>query len=212
MKHTSLIITTAASLAIVSCENPADKTTSATVSEAVAVAPADPAAEAAKGVRYTFTPESEILFVGSKVTGSHNGGFKKFSGSFTVADGALVGTGQKVVIDMDSIWSDNDDLTAHLKNEDFFDVKKHPESTFELTGLKQLSEGTFEVSGNLTLTGTTKNITVPASAAVSGDKARIDAKFDINRKDFGIVYAGKADDLIRDEVVIELKLEAVPEA
>ena len=40
----------------------------------------------------------------------------------------------------------------------------------------------------------------------------IKAEFDINRKDFGIVYAGKADDLIRDEVVIRLDLTAKPEA
>ena len=46
----------------------------------------------------------------------------------------------------------------------------------------------------------------------SNEKAKVHAKFDINRKDFGIVYAGMADDLIRDEVVVELKLEAVPEA
>lgn len=210
MKPTSLIIASIATLALVSCENPADKTTSASVSEPVATAPSE--APATGGVQYSFTPESEILFVGSKVTGSHSGGFKKFSGNFTVADGALVGTGQKIVIDMNSIWSDDDKLTEHLKNEDFFHVEKHPEATFELTGLKQAAEGSFEVSGNLTLTGTTKNITFPATASVTDGKAKIHAKFDINRKDFGIVYPGRTDDLIRDEVVVELKLEAVPQA
>ena len=210
MKPTSLIIVSIATLALVSCENPADKTTSATVSEAVATTPAT--TDAANGVQYSFTPESEILFVGSKVTGSHSGGFKKFSGTFTVADGALVGTGQKIVIDMNSIWSDDDKLTEHLKNEDFFHVEKHPEATFELTGLKKVSDESFEVSGNLTLTGTTKNITFPATASVADGKAKIHAKFDINRKQFGIVYPGRTDDLIRDEVVVELKLEAVPQA
>jgi polyisoprenoid-binding protein YceI len=113
---------------------------------------------------------------------------------------------------MKSLWSDNEKLTEHLMSGDFFNVAKHPESSFELTGLKSVSEGGFEVSGNLTLNGTSKNITFPASAEVSAGKAKIHAKFDINRKDFGIVYAGKADDLIRDEVVIELKLAAAPEA
>jgi polyisoprenoid-binding protein YceI len=209
MKTTSLIILSSAALILSSCENPADKTDSASVSEAVKVAPA---AEAASGVKYAFTPDSEILFTGSKVTGSHSGGFKSFTGNFTVAGNALAGTGQKITIDMTSLWSDNDKLTEHLKSADFFDVAKHPESSFELTALKSVSEGKFEVSGNLTLNGTSKNITFPASAEVSGEKAKIHAKFDINRKDFGIVYAGKADDLIRDEVVIELKLGAAPEA
>ena len=209
MKTTSLIVLSAAALIFTSCENPADKTDSASVSEAVKVAPA---AEAASGVKYAFTPDSEILFTGSKVTGSHSGGFKSFTGNFIVAGNALAGTGQKITINMNSLWSDNDKLTGHLKSADFFDVAKHPESSFELTGLKSASAGKFEVSGNLTLNGTSKNITFPASAEVAGGKAKIHAKFDINRKDFGIVYAGKADDLIRDEVVIELKLGAAPEA
>lgn len=208
MKPTSLILSSTAALFLASCENPADETTNATVKEAVEIA----AAPATGGVRYSFTPNSEIHFTGSKVTGSHSGGFKKFSGSFTVADNALAGTGQKIVIDMNSLWSDNEKLTGHLKSEDFFNVAKFPESSFELTGLKAVSEGSYEVSGNLNLNGASKNITFPATASLTDGKATINAKFDINRKDFGIVYAGKADDLIRDEVVIELKLEAAPEA
>jgi polyisoprenoid-binding protein YceI len=208
MKNKTLILVSAAALLLAACENPADKTTNATVSEAVKVA----ATPSTGGVKYTFSPSSEIHFTGSKVTGSHNGGFKNLTGSFTVADKALVGAGQKIVIDMDSLWADDEKLAGHLKSADFFNVEKFPQSTFELTGLKPVSEGNYEVSGNLTLNGASKNITFPASVNVEGDKAKIHAKFDINRKDFGIVYAGKADDLIRDEVVIELKLEAAPEA
>ncbi len=207
MKTKSLILVSATSLLFVACENPADKTTSASVSEAVETTPSG----AADGTKYVFAPGSEILFTGSKVTGSHSGGFRTFTGSFTVVGGALAGTGQRIVIDMNSIWSDDEKLTGHLKSGDFFNVAKFPESAFELTGLKQVSEGKYEVSGNLTLVGNTKNITFPASASVADGKARIHAKFDLNRKDFGVVYAGKADDLIRDEVVIELKLEAAPE-
>lgn len=208
MKTKSLILVSAASLFFVSCENPADKTTNAKVSDAVEVT----APKTTEGVKYVFTPSSEILFVGSKVTGSHSGGFKTFTGSFTVADKALVGNGQEIVIDMNSLWADDEKLAGHLKSEDFFNVAKHPKSSFQLTGLKSVAEGKFEVSGNLTLNATRKNITFPATASITGGKAKIHAKFDINRKDFGIVYAGKADDLIRDEVVVELKLEAAPEA
>jgi polyisoprenoid-binding protein YceI len=210
MKMKPLLILSASALLIASCENPADKTTSATVSDAVETAPA---AESAAGVKYVLAPSSEIHFTGSKVTGSHSGGFKSFTGEFTVADGNLVGSGHKVVIDMNSIWSDDDKLTAHLKNEDFFHVEKHPQASFELTGVKALAqEGQYEVSGNLTLIGNTKNISFPATATMEDGKAKIHAKFDLNRKDFGVVYAGMADDLIRDQVVIELKLEAVPQA
>jgi len=209
MKPLAIATTTVAALMIASCENPADQTTSATVTDAVEVAES---ASGTAGVRYVLSPSSEIHFIGSKVTGSHDGGFKSFTGSFTVADGALVGTDHHVVIDMGSIWSDNDKLTAHLKNEDFFDVGNHPESRFQLTSVEASGEGEYQVSGNLTIIGNTRNITFPATATMEDGRAKVHAKFDINRKDFGIVYAGMADDLIRNEVVVELKLEAQPEA
>lgn len=207
MKTKYLALAIAAPIAFVSCENPADKTTDAKVSGAV-----EKTATSESGIKYVFTPASQVLFVGSKVTGSHSGGFKAFTGYFTIKDGAPVGNDHKVVIDMKSTFTDAEKLTSHLKSPDFFDVEKFPESTFDITGIKKDSDTAYTVSGNFTLHGQTKNISFPATVSQSGDSVKIDAKFDINRKDFGIVYAGKTDDLIRDEVVIELKLEAKPEA
>ncbi len=204
IKYLALTLT---ALTLISCENPADKTTDAKISAAVEKA----GATAADGTKYVFTPASEINFVGSKVTGSHQGGFKAFTGYFTVKDGVPVGTDHKVVIDMKSTLADDAKLTSHLKSPDFFDVDKFPQSTFDVTSIAKNSGAAYTVSGNFTLHGQTKNISFPATVSQSGDMVKIDAKFDINRKDFGIVYAGKADDLIRDEVVIELKLQAKPE-
>ncbi|MES2659414.1 MAG: YceI family protein [Verrucomicrobiota bacterium] len=208
MKIKSSIIALAASVAFVSCENPADKTTDAKVSEAIDKA----GAPTASGTKYVFTPTSEVNFVGSKVTGSHKGGFKTFTGHFTVKDGAPIGNDHKVVIDMKSTFSDNEKLTGHLKSPDFFDVDKFSEATFDVTDLKKESDTAYTIAGNFTLHGKTKNISFPATVSKNGETLMIHSTFDINRKDFGIVYAGKTDDLIRDEVVIELKLEAKPEA
>jgi polyisoprenoid-binding protein YceI len=207
MKITHTLTLATAIISLTACENPADTTKSAAVSEAVAV---NATAATASAVTYTFAPESEISFVGSKVTGSHEGGFKSFGGEFSIANGSLAGTGQKITIDMNSIWSDSEKLTGHLKNEDFFNVEKYPQSTFELTSVKTGENNTYQVSGNLTLLETTKNITFPATVTINGETADIHAMFDINRKDFGVVYAGMSDDLIRDEVVIKLKLKATP--
>ncbi len=207
MKNKYLALATAAPLIFVSCENPADKTTDAKVSAAV-----EKTVASETGTKYVFTPESQVNFVGSKVTGSHSGGFKSLKGYFTLKDGAPVGNDHKVVIDMKSIFTDAEKLTGHLQSPDFFDVEKFPESTFDVTGFKKDSETSYTVSGNFTIHGQTKNLSFPASVSKGSDSVKINAKFDINRKDFGIVYAGKADDLIRDEVVIELKLEAKPEA
>ncbi|MCP5531605.1 MAG: YceI family protein [Akkermansiaceae bacterium] len=206
MKPTHIAILLAPAVLFVACENPADATTDAKVSEAVAKTETS-----SSGTKYVFTPESEIKFIGSKVTGSHNGGFKAFTGHFTIADGAPAGNDHKVVIDMSSTWSDDEKLTGHLKSADFFDVEKHPESVFDVTSIEKGDSG-YEISGNFTLHGVTKNITVPATVSKDGETIQITSKFDINRKDFGIVYPGKPDDLIRDEVVIELDLTAKPEA
>jgi polyisoprenoid-binding protein YceI len=208
MKSKFLALALLAPTVFVSCENPADKTTSATVSEAVDKAPST----TEEGVKYVFSSSSEVNFIGSKVTGSHAGGFKTFTGHFTVKDGAPVGTDHKVVIDMTSAFSDSEKLTEHLKSADFFDVEKYPQATFDVTELTKTSDSAYTVAGNFTLHGKTKNISFAATVTQNGEAVSIHSKFDINRKDFDIVYAGKTDDLIRDEVVIELKLEAAPEA
>jgi len=208
-KYTALAaLALATPLAFVSCENPADKTTDAKVEAAVEKSSTPEEA----GTKYVFTADSQVNFVGSKVTGSHTGGFKNFTGYFTLKDGAPVGTDHKVVIDMNSTFSDSEKLTGHLKSPDFFDTEKFPQSTFDVTSITKTADTSYTVAGNFTLHGVTKNISFPATVSQTGDTVKIDAKFDINRKDFGIVYAGKADDLIRDEVVIELKLEAKPGA
>lgn len=194
-------------MALVSCENPADKTAKADVKGAV-----EKKTDSATGTKYVFTPESKIEFTGSKVTGKHDGGFKTFTGFFTVKDGAPVGNDHKVEIDMNSTFADAEKLTTHLKSADFFDVANHPKTTFDVTEIKKTSDTAYTVSGNFKLHGVEKNISFPATVSQSGDTVNIKAQFDINRKDFGIIYTGKADDLIRDEVVIRLDLTAKPGA
>ena len=208
MKSTFIALAILAPTVFVSCENPADKNKDAKVSNAVEKT----LSGAEGGTKYVFTPQSQVNFVGSKVTGSHHGGFKSFTGYFTIKDGAPVGNDHKVVIDMASTFADDAKLTGHLKSPDFFDVEKYPQSTFDITGLKKDSDTAYTVSGNFTLHGKTKNISFPAAVSESGGKVSINSKFNINRKDFDINYPGQADNLIRDEVVIELKLEAAPEA
>ena len=208
MKLKLLALIVAAPAAFVSCENPADKTADAKVSAAVDKTSASSEA----GTKYVFTPSSQVNFVGSKVTGSHKGGFKTFTGHFTIKDGAPVGNDHKVVIDMASTYSDDEKLTGHLKSPDFFDVAKFPQAAFDVTELKKESDTAYTIAGNFTFHGITKNISFPATVTKTGDAVMIHSTFDIKRKDFGVVYPGKAEDLIRDEVVIELKLEAKPEA
>lgn len=208
MKPTTIALALSVPIFFASCENPADKTAKASVKEAVE----NTQTVSEGGTKYVFAEGSEVTFVGSKVTGSHKGGFKTISGHFTVKDGALAGNDHAVKIDMNSIWSDDEKLTGHLKSGDFFEVEKFPESTFAATSLTKKSDTEYEVAGNFTLHGVTKNISFPATAETEGDTVKITADFNINRKDFGVVYAGMPDNLIRDEVVIGLNLVVKPGA
>ena len=201
MKYT--LIALAAATAFTSCKNPADSTTDAKVGDEAEVA------VTSGGKTYVFSDESSIGFVGSKVTGSHGGEFGEFSGSFTLKEGEPK-TGQ-FTIEMNSLTSDSEKLTSHLKNADFFDVEKHTQSKFAVTGFTKKSDSEYELAGNLTMVGVTKNITFPTQVAQNGDEVTVTAEFDINRQDFGINYAGKKDDLIRDEVIIKLNLKAKAE-
>jgi polyisoprenoid-binding protein YceI len=188
-------------------KNPAENVPAA---EVKTPATTEPALVPMVAKTYTFGPEtSAIDFIGSKVTGSHKGGFKKFTGELNVIEDRLVPAGNKVVIDMDSTWSDTDKLTGHLKTADFFDVPKFPTATFVTTAIEKGATNST-VTGNLTLHGVTKQISFPATIQFTNGAVNLNAEFFLNRNDFDIKYAGKADDLIRQEVVLKLKVVAAP--
>jgi polyisoprenoid-binding protein YceI len=204
----SIVITILTTLTFLSaCSDPAADKSKAVTGEAAPVA--SPHA-AAQGQRYQITPQnSKMEFVGSKVTGSHNGSFGDFVGQVDF-NGTPEQSRVTITIKADSITTDTPDLTKHLKTADFFDVAKYPEATFVSTAIKAGGEGgaSHTVTGNLTLHGVTKSITFPATINVTPDAATVDSTFSINRKDFGISYPGAPDNAIRDNVVLTLKIHA----
>ncbi len=174
---------------------------------------------------HVLSPEnSKIEFVAAKVTRSHQGSFKRFAGTFDFVPKYWPASQVTIEIETDSVVTDEDQLTAHLKTADFFDVAKYPKATFVSTKIEsnRKIEGnnglegpagndpgpeTLNVTGNFELHGIKKSITFPATIEVWPDRLSVNAEFSINRKDFGLVYPGKADDLIRDGVVIKLALK-----
>jgi polyisoprenoid-binding protein YceI len=214
------------------CGNPADDVAPAKVSAPKPAAPtSSPAATPSAGSPaakpasprdlpqgaevLAITPEtSKIDFVGSKVTGHHNGGFKSFEGTWALVPEKPEASRINAEIDVTSTWTDTDRLTGHLKSPDFFDVAKFPKSTFESTEItpgstdSKAKDATHTVAGNLTLHGVTKSIQFPARIAVTPEAADLTSEFFLNRKDFQINYPGMANDLIRDEVVIKVAVHA----
>ena len=208
MRKYFLIFTLGFAVSMAACANPADNKPHATVSEA---SQTPDAAKTAGAETLAITPEnSKVEFVGSKVTGSHNGSFKQFSGTIELAKEGVEKSRVTIDIDTTSIVTDTDRLTAHLKTPDFFDVAKYPKANFTSTKIEPATAAgaTHTVTGNLDLHGVKKTVSFPATIQVAADAVTVNAEFAINRKDFSINYAGKADDLVRDEVVMKLTVKA----
>lgn len=194
-------------LAVAGCDNdPAKGKAQATAAEPVAAAPAP-----ASAVKYTFSnADSKIEFVGAKVTRKHDGSFQTFTGSVNLVDNDPTKSSVTTEIDVASVKTDDEKLTGHLKTPDLLDVEKFPKAKFTSTSIKAGGDkgATHTVTGNLELHGVTKSISFPATIKLGGDSVDVDAEFVINRKDFGVVYPGMPDDLIKDDVLLKLQLRA----
>ena len=190
-----------------SCANPAADKPKATVANA---APESTLPKSTGTEALIISPEnSKVEFVAAKVTRSHQASFKQFAGTIELNSNSIPDSRVSIDIDTGSVVTDEDQLTGHLKTADFFDVAKFPKATFTSTKIEAStgSGATHTVTGNFELHGVKKSITFPATIQVTPDNAAVSAEFAINRRDFGIIYAGKADDLIRDGVVIKLTLK-----
>jgi polyisoprenoid-binding protein YceI len=199
-------------LFLTACEDPAANKARAVTSNASTASNSQVAAAPSKGESLVVTPEnSKVLFTGSKVTGKHEGGFKKFTGSIDLVNEKAEESSVNVDIETASVFTDADGLTKHLQTGDFFEVEKFPKASFQSTKIVADSPkgaNAYTVTGDLELRGVRKSVTFPATIVVTPADVSVNSEFAINRKDFGIVYAGKADDLIRDDVAINLDLKS----
>lgn len=207
IRYVSLGALTVFILLTYGCANPAAKKPKASVTEA---APETDSSKPMGAETLTITPEnSKVEFVAAKVTRSHNGSFKQFSGAIDLVNSKAEESRVMIDIQTNSVMTDEPDLTKHLQTPDFFDVAKFPKATFISTKIESSPAGaaTHNVTGNFDLHGVKKSISFPATIQIAPSNVSVDAEFAINRKDFGILYPGKADDLIRDGVVIKLTLK-----
>ncbi|MCC7343704.1 MAG: YceI family protein [Deltaproteobacteria bacterium] len=163
--------------------------------------------------------QSQIEWVGKKVTGQHNGLVTLKGGQVTL-DGQKL-TGGDFKIDMKSIKvldltdpAANQKLTNHLNSDDFFSTASHPESVFKITSVKDLGSGKAEITGDLTIKGITKPVTFPAELSFQGDKIKATGTLKLDRTLWNIRYGsgkffqGLGDKLIYDEFELKLNLYA----
>jgi polyisoprenoid-binding protein YceI len=187
------------------CADPAANKPKASVGEATS----EKTAPKQGGESLTISPgNSKIDFVAAKVTRSHNGSFKRFTGTIDLLNSDALQSLVLISIDTASIETDEPDLTKHLQTPDFFDVAKYPKANFVSTKIEPSTANgaTHSITGNFDLHGVKKSISFPATIQVTPSSVSVNAEFAINRKDFNLTYPGKADDLIKDGVVIKLSL------
>ena len=129
----------------------------------------------------------------------------------------------RVDIDAASIDTQVEDRDAHLRSEDFLDVENHPKLTFrskEIRGLVVEPGADFEIVGDLTIRGVTKEVTLDArfegtgTDPWGGTRAGFSAGTKIDRRDFELTWnqaleAGGV--LVGHDVKIELQVQAVQE-
>lgn len=148
-------------------------------------------------------------------------GFSTYVGQFPAASGQLTldpkapeAAKLDVTVATDKVGTLDPALDTHLKSADFLDAGKHPTATFKATRIRRTGERTAEITGDLTLRGVTKPITLTAEFNQAGinpvDKTYslgFDAKGKIKRTDFGVsAYAPAVGDEVTLQIEAELKL------
>lgn len=144
------------------------------------------------------------------------GRFKDFDGVIKYDPQNPAASSVNFTIQAASIDTDNADRDNHLRGADFFDAQKFPTLTFSSTSVKAVDADTLEVTGELTMKGVTKKVTVPVDVLGSvktprGEKAGFETAFKLDRKEYGITWnraldAGGA--VLGDDVKVTISIEA----
>jgi len=146
--------------------------------------------------------------------GNAYGRFNKPTGEVVLDTGDPTKSSFTFEVKTDNVDTANAKRDAHLKSPDFFDAKQFPTISFKSTGVKSAGDNKYEVTGDLTLHGVTKSITVPItktgeadlSAMKMGYRTGWEAITDLKRSEFGM---NGMQGPIGDDVHLVISFEAV---
>jgi polyisoprenoid-binding protein YceI len=176
-----------------------------------------PALASAAPVVYKVDPDhSSVGFSIRHFVSNVQGRFKDFDGTVKYDKQNPAASTVEFTAKVDSIDTDNKDRDNHLKSPDFFDAAKFPTMTFTSTAVKPKDANTLDVTGNLTIHGVTKAVTIPVSvlgtvATKGGEKAGFESNFTIDRKDYGVQWNRVLDTggtMLGNDVKIGISVEA----
>jgi polyisoprenoid-binding protein YceI len=144
--------------------------------------------------------------------GFSHGRFNKISGSLSFDEANLATAKLSLEIDAASVDTNNAKRDDHLRGPDFFNVKQFPKITFESTAWKKIGDKAYEVTGNLSLHGVTKSITVPVTHTGTGKGFKGETLqgfvtgFSVDRTEYGVSWKPE---VLGTEVKLNFSLEAV---
>jgi polyisoprenoid-binding protein YceI len=145
------------------------------------------------------------------------GSFHNFSATVEADPADLTTANIEFTIETSSVDTRNKDRDGHLVSADFFDVENYPTMTFRATNIEKTDEGEYNVTGDLTLRGVTKQVTFVVTYEGQGkdpwgnEKVGFSAEGSINRADYGLVWNAALETggvLVGDKVKINLQIQA----
>lgn len=140
------------------------------------------------------------------------GRFNDFEGTFSYDPEDVAASKVNVTIDPSSVDSNHAERDKHLRGSDFLHVEKYPEASFVSTGITNIEDDgeEFDIVGDLTLHGVTKEITIEVEKVGEGKdpwggyRAGFEGSTEIRLKDFGIDYnLGPASEVVELELHVE---------
>lgn len=162
---------------------------------------------------YTInTSASTLSYSASRLAGTpHTGTVDIKSGNLDIVSGSATG---EFVIDMTTITDskDNERYLGHIKSDDFFGVEEYPESKLQLTNIESNDDGTYTITGYLTIRDETNQMAFPATITQTDSGLTAQAEFNIDRTrwditfDSGSIFLDLGDRAIRDEISYTLDL------
>ena len=164
---------------------------------------------------------SEATFQVRHLVTKVRGSFAGLSGTIQFDEANPEQSSVTFTIQTASVDTGTPDRDTHLRSEDFFHVEQYPTITFVSAGIKATGGNGYAVTGDLSVRGVTKRITLPvtflgkAKDPWGNEKIGFETEVTINRKDYGLVWNAALETggfLVGDDVKIAVSVQAAPAA
>ncbi|MEV0849894.1 YceI family protein [Streptomyces sp. NPDC049954] len=199
-----------------------DTDTTGTAASAAAPAPVSPDLAALTG-DYTLDPAHSSIGFSARhaMVTNVKGGFKDFEGTLHLDGADPSKSTASIDVKMDSIDTGSPDRDGHLRSADFFNTEAHPAMTFRSTSAQALGGDDYRITGDLTILGTTKPVTIDlefngaATDPFGNERVGFEGTAELLRSAWGLTYNAALETggvLVSDKIKLTLEISAIKNA